>query len=312
MVLSQLSKQTNLRENRLRCIRTHLEAFDIEPVLQISLFEEVIMEVEGSCNVKCSCKVERDRLFACQFTLAYSQQKWPKTLKYNAILFDKIKSQVGICIDSSKFEQFSRLHVNSDKILDSTVGIDLRPKSQDSCIRISVHLEPKESPEELVRTALALDNATYTSELTQVFLQDCTAIIFECFFDGRSRIELGAVAPGKKHGFSGNHGRALTAYAQKYFSPKAVSLSEVSDLFGMTISKYKAEPVLHFGFNNIKDISNYFLFNTLGNRIYSFCQNQDCILLAIIGVNEKELYSNRLENFLFDYAKNDESRMMRV
>ncbi len=194
MVLSQLSKQTNLRENRLRCIRTHLEAFDIEPVLQISLFEEVIMEVEGSCNVKCSCKVETDRLFACQFALAYTQKKWPTTLKHNARLFEKIERSVGICIDRHKFEQFSRLHVNSDKILDSTVGIDLRPNS----------------------------------------------------------------------------------------------------------------------FNNIKDISNYFLFNTLGNRIYSFCQNQDCILLAIIGVNEKELYSNRLENFLFDYAKNDESRMMRV
>ncbi|WP_156803814.1 DUF5838 family protein [Lyngbya sp. PCC 8106] len=71
-------------------------------------------------------------------------------------------------------------------------------------------------------------------------------------------------------------------------------------------SKARVTPVLWFYFKTIKDIPKYFRFNSLGDRIYDFCQSQSCLLYNVVVVTEPELENSRLENFDFYYIRSEE------
>ncbi|WP_446396014.1 DUF5838 family protein [Coleofasciculus sp. E1-EBD-02] len=68
------------------------------------------------------------------------------------------------------------------------------------------------------------------------------------------------------------------------------------------------EPLLLFHYDDLNYIRKNFLFNNLGDRIYNFCQNQDCITYAAVAVTERELEKNRLDKFSFIYNKRDECK----
>ncbi len=50
-----------LREHRLRFMRAHRDAFDVEPSFPIPLFEEAVLGIEGLCGIEPNCDVEGDR-----------------------------------------------------------------------------------------------------------------------------------------------------------------------------------------------------------------------------------------------------------
>jgi LynF/TruF/PatF family peptide O-prenyltransferase len=197
------------------------------------------------------------------------------------------------------------VHIGSNKIVANTVGVDLRPSIEKSSVKIHLHIDIDEDAEELARTAITLDGGYYSPELTQVLLKDTTLIGFDFFLNGHSEVELYPSCPGGKYELSRNWGRTLSAYVQQNFSKEVVSLFNISDIFMAGFSKANIEPVLYFAFFDIKDIPKYFLFNSLGDRIYNFCQSQDDDRSGYycIGVNERDLIGNRLENFRFYYNK---------
>jgi hypothetical protein len=67
MTLDRSFQEINLRERRLHIVRSHLAAFDVNPVFPIPLFEEAILEIEGTCGVDSKCSVEKDKLFPIDF-----------------------------------------------------------------------------------------------------------------------------------------------------------------------------------------------------------------------------------------------------
>ena len=171
---------------------------------------------------------------------------------------------------------------------------------------IYFHLDDHEDPEELARTAIALDGGYYSAELTQVLFRDLFIIGFELFFDGRSQVELGPVAPAKP-GTLGNRGKYFTPYIQKHFSAKVNSLFRRGPFLLMaTFSSAFVKPLLWFGFAKIKDVPNLFLFNSLGDRIYNFCQSQSCITDSCLVATESEFEKIRLENFDVYYNQRGE------
>jgi LynF/TruF/PatF family peptide O-prenyltransferase len=212
---------------------------------------------------------------------------------------------LGVRINRASFEQFTAAHIGSHKIIDNTIGIHLGSKLEDSSVMLYVHLDKDEDSEELARTAIALDGGHYSDELTQVLIRDTMLIGFELFFDGRSHVEVCPVAPAQP-GALGNRGKYLTPYIQKYFSQKVNSIFRGSYCLTVCFSKAYATPVLWFYFHNIKDIPKYFIFNSLGERIYDFCQSQSCLLDVSVAVTEQELQNSRLENFCFYYDQFDE------
>lgn len=305
MTLDNLFQQINLRERRLQFVRTHLEAFDVEPIFPIPLFEEAIIGIEGSCGIESSCKVEGSQLLAGRFEVCNDIGKtWPESLTHAVKFLDKIESRLDISINRKPFEQFSAAHLDSNKIVNNTIGIHLGSKLEDSSVTLYIHLDHNQDPEELIRTAIALDGSHYSDELTQVLIRDTIIIGFELFFDGRSFIEICPGAPAQP-GTLGSRGKYLTPYIKKHFSEKINSLFRESFILMPSFSKASVKPVLWFYFLETKTIPRLFSFNSLGDRVYNFFQSQSCIVDASIAVTETELEKSRLENFCFYYTQRD-------
>ncbi|MEG4851139.1 LynF/TruF/PatF family peptide O-prenyltransferase [Microcoleus sp. B5-D4] len=305
MTITSVFSPDYLREQRLRFMRTHQDGFDVEPSFPIPLFEEAVLKIEGSCGVEPTCNVEGNRLFAGDFQVANYGHTWPRSLTDASNFLDKIESRVGVKINRHLLDQFSALYIGSSKIENNTIGIDLRPTLQDSLIKIYMHIHPGESNGDLVMTAIALDSAKYSAELTEVLLRDVVVIGFNLFLDGRSNIEIWAGSPGGKYQTQENFGRYLAAYIQKRSSRKVNSIFNVSDSISASFSREKIEPLFHFHFFDIKDIPQYFAFNSLGDKIYDFCQSQDCVTYAGITAKARDLESIRLENYGFFYNQSD-------
>lgn len=307
MTLDQSYEQTKWRERRLHIVRSHLEAFDVERVFTIPLFEEAILEIEGSCGVDSSCKVEGNQLWAGRFEVCNDMgATWPECLNYTVKFLDKLEGYLGINIKRQAFEQFCATHFNSRKIINNTIGIHVDSNLKNSSVTLYFHLDYDQDPEELVRTAMTLDQGFYPEELTQILLRETFIIGFELFFDGRSVIEICPAAPAVA-GNLGTRGNYLTPYIEKYFSEKVNFLFRKSDIVFLSYSGTSTEPVLWFYFRDagVKNISTLFSFNDLGDRVYSFVKNQDCVADAAVVVTEKELEKSRLENFCLFYTRRD-------
>ncbi|MEQ8539051.1 MAG: LynF/TruF/PatF family peptide O-prenyltransferase [Coleofasciculus sp. D1-CHI-01] len=307
MFLDQSLRQINLRERRLQIVRSHLDAFDVESVFPIPLFEEAILEIEGTCGVEPSCKVEGNQLWAGRFEVCNDiGVVWPQCLNYTVKFLDQLESHLGVKIKRQAFEQFCAIHFNSRKIVNNSIGIHLDNNIKNSSVSLYFHLDFEQDPEELVRTAMTLTQKFYPEELTQILIRETIMIGFELFFDGRSVIEICAGAPAIS-GKLGTKGNYLTPYIEKNFSQKVNDLFRKSRLIILSYSQVYTEPILWFYFidDDAKKLSTLFYFNGLGERICGFIKNQDCLVDAAVTVTEKELEKSRLENFCIFYTRRD-------
>jgi LynF/TruF/PatF family peptide O-prenyltransferase len=309
MTLTSMLTNNHLKARRLQFLRGYQEAFDVEPTFMLSLFEEAVLGIEETCGVESKCNVEKDQLFAIDFQVCNDQGRtWPMSLTHAVKFMDKIESTVGVRLNRNLLEQFATLHLDSHKIQDNTVGIDLRPRNEDSCIKVYLHLGSEEEPEELVRTALELDGGSYSPELLQVLLKSTIVIGFNLFLNGYSDLELWATCPGEQYEVpNSDRGKYLKQYVQNNFSQKINDLLRESTFLVVSFSNQK-EPALIFHYEDIKEIPKNFLLNSLGDRIYSFCQGQDCMTYAGVAVTERELEKDRLENFSILYNTRDECK----
>ncbi len=218
---------------------------------------------------------------------------------------DKVERRIDVKINRNFLDKFSLLYINSSKIENNTIGIDLRPTVRDSAIKIYMHINPGEGNEDLVMTAIALDGTQYSPEVTEVLVKDVIVIGFNLFLDGSTNVEIWAGSPGGEYQSQGNFGRYFAAYIRRNFSPKVISLFDVSDTISASFSRQKIDPLLQFHFFDIRDIPKHFVFNSLGSKILDFCLSQDCITNAGVSATEQELESNRLNNYGFFYNQSD-------
>jgi LynF/TruF/PatF family peptide O-prenyltransferase len=290
------------KEKRLRAIREHLEAFDVAPEFPLSLFEQAVVDLDSCSGIEPSCKVEGNRLFAGRFTAF--MENWPRSIEQSLNFLDAVKCRVGISVDRELLDKFLAVHINSNKITSSLVGIDLRSNIKDSSLKVHIRLAEDQDCDELVMTAIALDQGSYSPEVIQVLLKDCYMIGFDFFLNGYSVLEFYTCCAGKKPlSILGKRGQYLRSYIEKNFSPKIISLANESSVFLVGFSKENKEPVLYFEFDDLKDVKKSFLFNSSGERIYGFCQNNELYGFVSIGVTEKALEKNKLEEFRFYYRR---------
>jgi LynF/TruF/PatF family peptide O-prenyltransferase len=306
-------QHNQIKDRRLQYMRTHQDAFDVEPTFILSLFEEAVIGIEGACGVEPMCHVEEDRLFAIDFQvsnegLGDEGRTWPRAWTDAVKFLDKVESQVGIRLNRNFLDRFVAVHIGSHKILDNTIGIDLRPRHEDSCIKIYMHLDLDEDPEDLVRTAIQLDGGSYSAEILQVLFRSTIAIGFNLFLNGYSDIELwaGCAAERYEKDIEFKRGQYLKHYVHTFFSQKVRDI--VKEAFFSTVSFSKAtqaEPSLCFIYENVRDVLQYFSFNNLGNRVLNFCQSQDCVSYVGVDTKEYELGKQQLEKFSIVYNKRD-------
>ncbi|MCP2729480.1 LynF/TruF/PatF family peptide O-prenyltransferase [Symplocastrum sp. BBK-W-15] len=272
------------------------------PEFPLSLFEQAVVDLDCCWGIEPSCKVEGNRLFAGRFNA--SMVNWPRSIEQSLNFLDAVKCRVGISVDRELLDKFLAVHINSHKIIGSVFGIDLRPNIKDSSLKVHIRLAEDQDCDELVMTAIALDQGSYSPEVIQVLLKDCYMIGFDFFLNGYSVLEFYTNCAGKKNlSILGKKGQYLRSYLERNFSPKIISLANQSAIFIIGFSQGNEQPVLYFEFDELKDIKKSFLFNSLGERIYGFCQNNEPSGFFGIGVTEKALEKNKLEEFRFYYRK---------
>jgi LynF/TruF/PatF family peptide O-prenyltransferase len=102
-MIADVIKKDRLKEQKLQFIRNHQQAFDVEPIYPLPLFEDFVMSVEGDCSLEASCKIESDKLIASRFLLFFKDkaQQWQKYLYQSLTFFSQVETQVGVQIDYS-------------------------------------------------------------------------------------------------------------------------------------------------------------------------------------------------------------------
>ena len=107
MIVADIQKSF-LKEQRLQFIRNHQQAFDVELIYPLRLFEDFVMGVEGDCTIEASCKIELDKLIASRFLLFFKDkaQEWQKYLAQSLAFFQQVENRVGVQLDYSLLQGF--------------------------------------------------------------------------------------------------------------------------------------------------------------------------------------------------------------
>lgn len=287
-------QENSLKEQRLQFIRNHQQAFDVEPIYPLRLFEDFVISVEGDCTIEASCKIELDKLIASRFMLFFKDQaqEWEKYLTQSLAFFKQVENRVGVQLDYSLLQQFLGDNFDFSKLEVLSCGLDLRANLADSSLKM--HIRIKDHPEKL-KTAFTLSDGAADSNYLSGFVN---LIGFDFYFNGNSEIEIYA-----------------EVQEEDFFKPETINLVwrhfpnsvlkplQASNLFFTGLSKANNNPVLYYNLKDRQDLTNYFKLNDTAQRVHSFYQHQDVLPNMWVGTAQKELEKNRIENIRLYYYK---------
>nr|AFK79989.1 putative prenyl transferase [Microcystis aeruginosa PCC 7005] len=291
MIVAEIQKNS-LKEQRIKFIRNHQQAFDVEPIYPLRLFEDFVMSVEGDCSIEASCKIELDKLIASRFMLFFKDQEWEKYLTQSLAFFRQVENRVGVQLDYSLLQKFLGHNFDFSKLEVLSAGLDLRTNLADSSLKI--HIRIKDYPEKINQAlSLTIDG----DDLTAV--RDFLSVVgFDFYFDGRSAIEIYPEV--KEEDFF----KPKTQEKVWQHLPKFVlEPLQVTNLFGFGFSKTNHNPVVYYRLKGRQDLTNYFKINDTAQRVHSFYQHQDILPNMWVGTTQKELEKTRIENIRLYYYK---------
>lgn len=293
MIVAEIQKNS-LKEQRIQFIRNHQQAFDVEPIYPLRLFEDFVMEVEGDCNIEASCKIELDKLIASRFMLFFKDQsqEWQKCLAQSLAFFQQVENRVGVQLDYSLLQKFLGHNFDFSKLEVLSAGLDLRTNLADSSLKI--HIRIKDYPEKL-QTAFVLSDGAADSDYLSEFVE---LIGFDFYFNGKSEIEIYAELQ------EDDFFRPETInLVWRHFPDSVLKPLQGSNVFFTGLSKANNNPVLYYHLNNRQDLTNYFKINDTAQRVHSFYQHQDILPNMWVGTTQKELEKTRIENIRLYYYK---------
>lgn len=293
MIIGEIQKNS-LKEQRLQFIRAHQQAFDVEQIYPLRLFEDFVMGVEGDCVIEASCKVELDKLIASRFMLFFQDkaQHWEQYLTQSLAFFQQVENRVGVQLDYSLLQQFLGHNFDFSKIEVFSAGIDLRKNLADSSLKM--HIRIKDYPEKL-ETAFLLSDGAADSDYLSKFVN---LIGFDFYFNGNSEIEIYAEL--QEEDFLKPETINLV---WQHFPNSVLKPLQASNLFFTGLSKANTNPVLYYSLKKQQDLTNYFKINDTAQRVHSFYQHQDILPHIWVATAQKELEKTRIENIRLYYYK---------
>ncbi|MDY7050780.1 MAG: DUF5838 family protein [Microcystis panniformis WG22] len=293
MIVADIQKNS-LKEQRLQFIRNHQQAFDVEPVYPLRLFEDFVMGVEGDCTLEASCKIELDKLIASRFMLFFKDkaQEWQKYLAQSLAFFQQVENRVGVQLDYSLLQRFLGDNFDFSKLEVLSAGIDLRTNLADSSVKM--HIRIGDYPEKLA-TAFVLSDGVADSNYLSGFVH---LIGFDFYFNGKSAIEIYAEVT-EDDFFKPE----IINQVWQHFPKSALKPLQASSLFFTGLSKANHNPVLYYHLKNKQDLANYFKLNDTAQRVHSFYQHQDILPNMWVATAQQELEKTRIENVRLYYYK---------
>ena len=301
-MIADVIPKDRIKEQKLQFIRNHQQAFDVEPIYPLPLFEDFVMSVEGDCTIEASCKVELDKLIASRFLFFFKDkaQDWPSYLSQGLSFFKQVETQVGVQLDYSLLQGFLGTDFDFSRVRTFTTGIDLRRESlAESSVKIHFRVEDYI---EKVQTAIILSGGEFgfLEDFPKKFLaQYIPQIGFDFYFDGRCEIELYFEVMECNFG---------DPNVRQYLWSKmpSIALLPLKDtaVFHLGLSKANTNPVFYYQLKKYKgNLLNYFRLNDAAMRVDSFYRNQDTEYGGWVGVALEELEKTRIENIRLYYHK---------
>jgi LynF/TruF/PatF family peptide O-prenyltransferase len=293
MIVAEIQKNS-LKEQRLQFIRAHQQAFDVEPIYPLRLFEDFVMAVDGDCTIEASCKIELDKLIASRFLLFFKDkaQQWQKYLNQSLTFFSQVETRIGVQIDYSLLYEFLGEHFDFSKTTVFSAGIDLRKNLADSSLKM--HIRIQDYPEKLNKAFALSNGAANSNSLSQY----SSLIGFDFYFNGNSEIEIYAEVSEADFFQPETQNLVWRNFPQSVLKPL-----KASNIFLVGLSKANTNPVLYYHLKDRQDLSNYFKLNDTAQRVHSFYQHQDILPSMWVGTTQKELEKTRIENIRLYYYK---------
>ena len=293
MIVAAVQKD-RIKEQKLQFIRHHQQAFDVEPIYPLPLFEDFVMSVEGDCSLEASCKIELDKLIASRFVFFFKDkaQHWQKYIHQSLAFFSQVENRVGVQIDYSLLHQFLGYNFDFSKVEVLSAGIDLRNNLAESSLKM--HIRIKDYPEKL-ETAFSLSDGAANSHYLGNFV---SLIGFDYYFNGTSEIEIYAEV--QEEDFFKPE---INNLVWQHFPKTALEPLKASNFFFTGLSKANNNPVLYYHLKNKQDLVNYFKLNDSAQRVHSFYQHQDILPNMWVGTAQNELEKTRIENIRLYYYK---------
>jgi LynF/TruF/PatF family peptide O-prenyltransferase len=278
---------TIIANNNIRYIAEHKQAFDIEYFYPIDIFESFVEQAQD-WGIECSCKIEKDRLYAARFN------PFPKKFTFEEVnlvfdLFKKVEVRCDVKLDYGIIHQFLGKNFDFSKVTKIVTGVDLRPDFSASRLKFWFWID--NYPEKL-ETAISLLGAR--EDLQLLYINETWLVGFDFYLNGHSTIEL----------YLSMTQEELQMMDVKLRLAKVLSLPTLNllDAFSSVLIGFtpKKQDRLIYGYliNPNEFIDS--LHNDVANRVHSYYRGKK-VLDTMICLSEKELITGSLNNFNLYY-----------
>lgn len=292
--MTSIIQASSLREQRLKFIKAHQTAFEVESLYPLEIFENFIAQLDDAVvsALEASCKIEADRLWAARF-LAFINPPFETSLALALQFYRQVEARADVQLNDDLLQQFLGASFDFSKVHRFTIGVDLRENLADSSLKM--HLILADYPEKIA-TALALDGKNYSDTFRWIATQTVHLIGFDFYLDGRSEIELYAALSEQQF-----HQPPVRSLLEQSFSSAVLKPLQGSDQFYTGLSRANADPVLYYHLKNKKDLLSYFAVNETAQQAHAFYQHQTVLPEMWVGVTQSELEKSRIDQIRLYY-----------
>ncbi|MDB9517518.1 LynF/TruF/PatF family peptide O-prenyltransferase [Roseofilum reptotaenium CS-1145] len=251
-------------DDRLYYIGTHKNAFDIDNLYPLELFEQFVTTT-GNCLIECSGKMKQDQLYPARFDLQFSDHKPIENLNAALNFFKTVEARVNVNLNYELLHQFLGNDFDVSKVQTILAGVDLRHELPES--RLKVFIRIGDYPE---KNSLAQQLCGESPELQKLLRSDTLHIGFDFNVDGRSAIELYPEVT--KEEFNQPKTRQTL---EEILYPTALKPLAIPNLMGIGFSRANEANVLYYHIEDIRDFLSYFPVNDTAHRVHDFCLQQE-------------------------------------
>ena len=277
-------------------ISAHQQEFGIEDLYALDIFKSFVEMVENTadnCLLESGCKIERDRLHAARFTVAFDL-KTRDRLKTVFDFFDRVNARDDIQIDRSLIEKFFTVDFDFSKIQDFWVGVDLRRELLESSLDIALTIEDYPEKQEL---AIALNGKHLEEDTRTLLVNSSLHMGFDFGFNGKSNIELYPFIKEPEWQRIDIRQRLI-----RVLSPVALQPLPICKAIFVGISQANSAKKIYYFLEkeNFNDLFTYFPANDIARRVHAYYQDKPLIRMAI-ALLESELQAGTIQRMNLYY-----------
>lgn len=280
---------TASRKN-LQFIGEHKNAFDLEYLYPLDLFEDLIAQVEP-CRIECSCKIEDDQLDPARFNLAINDSFAQKAQTF-LNFFRQVETRVGVKLDYQPLHLFMK-GFNYNKVTQIMAGIDARTELAKA--RVKTWWAINNYPEKL-ETAIALAGSDSKALRMLLAMNNSLVVGFHLYLAGKSEVRLYPSVSREQFGKI-----EIQAQLAKILSTPALKLLEDSGAISLVL-KEDGDKILHY--HVLPERVNAFVDNLhqdMITRSHAPYRDKSKFLGCTVSLSEKELLAGCLKTINLYY-----------